>query len=116
MYARWLVVCGEEKQGKHSTSEIRAKYSHYFIVTSGRDLLLERGRIVIDEFHRLGEPFFSALQGLPGKGKLILIAPTRYYFREVVGSNSPLLGLFYLRELGLVDPRDAINFVSELGY
>ncbi|USS40921.1 ATP-binding protein [Thermococcus aggregans] len=134
--AKWLLVYGRRKTGKTFYIRERAKYSHYFIVTSGREifevrrgeiysfsefmkvfpLLLKQGKIVIDEFHRLGEPFFSVLQGLSGIGELILITSTRHYFKRFIGSNSPLLCLFYLRELGLVDPRDAINFVHELGY
>ncbi|AEH23969.1 Archaeal ATPase [Pyrococcus yayanosii CH1] len=133
---RWLLIYGRRKTGKTFYIRERAKYSHYFIVTSGREifeikkgeiysfsefmrvlpLLLDQGRIVIDEFHRLGESFFSILQGLSGRGGLILITSTRHYFKKLIGNNSPLLGLFYVRELSLVDPRDAINFVNELGY
>ncbi|ACS89326.1 MULTISPECIES: ATPase [Thermococcus] len=134
--AKWLLVYGRRKTGKTFYIRERAKYSHYFIVTSGREifeikrgeiysfsefmrvfpLLLKQGKVVIDEFHRLGEPFFSAIQGLSGMGELILITSTRHYFKRFIGSNSPLLGLFYLRELGLVDPQDAINFVEGLGH
>jgi len=76
-------------------------------------LLLNQGKVVVDEFHRLGEPLFSILQGLSGRGELTLITSTRHYFKKFIGSNSPLLGLFYLRELGLVDPKDALNFVHD---
>ncbi len=134
--AKWVLVYGRRKTGKTFYIRERAKYSHYFIVTSGREifevkrgeiysfsefmrvfpLLLNQGKVVIDEFHRLGEPFFSILQGLSGRGELTLITSTRHYFKRFIGSNSPLLGLFYLRELGLVDPKDALNFVDGLGY
>lgn len=77
--------------------------------------MIQNGRIVIDEFHRLDEPFFSLLQGLSGRGELTLITSTRHYFRRFIGENSPLLGLFHLQEVGLVDPRDAVMYVAGLG-
>jgi len=132
---RWLLLYGRRKTGKTFYVRERSEYSRYFIVTRGRSLvdiesgeeltvmefmrllpyLIQNGRVVIDEFHRLDEPFFSLLQGLSGNGKITLITSTRHYFRRFIGENSPLLGLFHLQEVGLVDPRDAIEYVAKIG-
>ncbi|NJE42044.1 ATP-binding protein [Thermococcus sp. GR6] len=133
---KWSLWYGRRKTGKTFYTREKLRYSYYFIVTHGREiinvetgealsfseflrmfpLLLGTGRIVVDEFHRLDEPFFSLLQGLSGKGELTLITSTRHYFRRFIGENSPLLGLFHLIEVGLVDPRDALKFINSLGF
>ncbi|HII61048.1 TPA: ATP-binding protein [Pyrococcus horikoshii] len=79
-------------------------------------LLRQGERIVLDEFHRLSDKTFSLLQGLSGLGSLILITSTMHYFRSIVGKNSPILGLFELKNVSLVDPRDAIVFSNSLGF
>ncbi|QDA32333.1 ATP-binding protein [Thermococcus indicus] len=132
---RWLLLYGRRKTGKTFYVRERSQYSKYFVVTRGRSLvdiesgeeltiseftrllpyMIQSGRVVIDEFHRLDEPFFSLLQGLSGKGELTLITSTRHYFRRFIGENSPLLGLFHLQEVRLVDPRDAMAYVAGLG-
>lgn len=133
---KWSLWYGRRKTGKTFYAREKLKYSHYFIVTHGRDiinietgetlsfneflkvfpLLIGSGRIVVDEFHRLDEPFFSLIQGLSGKGELTLITSTRHYFRRFIGANSPLLGLLHPIEVGLVDPRDALKFMNSLGF
>ena len=134
--AKWVLLYGRRKTGKTFYVRERGKYLRYFIVTRGSELidvesgesispgefmrllplLLESGRVVIDEFHRLGEPFFSFLQGLSGKGELTLITSTRHYFRKLIGENSPLLGLFHTHEVGLIKPGDALRFLNSLGF
>ncbi len=134
--ARWLLLYGRRKTGKTFYVREMGEYSGYFVVTRGKSVvnvdtgeelperefirllpyLLQGSRVVIDEFHRLDEPFFSLLQGLSGRGELTLITSTRHYFKRLIGSGSPLLGLFHLQEVGLVDPRDAIIYVHGLGY
>ncbi|WP_240924268.1 ATP-binding protein [Thermococcus sp. 21S7] len=134
--AKWLLLYGRRKTGKTFYVREKSKYARYFIVTRGSELidvgngermtlnefmkflplLLQTGRIVIDEFHRLGEPFFSLLQGLSGKGELTLITSTRHYFKRFLGESSPLLGLFHAHEVGLVRPSDALSFVRSLGF
>ncbi len=133
---KWLLLYGRRKTGKTFYVRERGKYVRYFIVTRGSELvdigsgerlspnefirllplLLKEGRIVIDEFHRLGEPFFSFLQGLSGRGELTLITSTRHYFRKLMGENSPLPGLFHTHEVGLIKPGDALNFLSSRGF
>ena len=133
---RWLLLYGRRKTGKTFYVREQGEYVRYFIVTRGSELidiesgekisrdefmrllplLLREGRVVIDEFHRLGEPFFSLLQGLSGKGRLTLITSTRHYFRRLLGKNSPLLGLFHTHEVGLVKPSDALRFLNSLGF
>ncbi|MCD6143426.1 MAG: ATP-binding protein [Thermococcus sp.] len=134
--SKWLLIYGRRKTGKTFYIREKARYNKYFIVTksktvielqSGEELnqeefrrllplLLEtEERIIIDEFHRLNEPFFSMLQGMSGQGKITLITSTLHYFRKIVGKNSPLLGLFELKSVSLVDPRDSIIFAQSLG-
>jgi hypothetical protein len=132
---RWLLLYGRRKTGKTFYVREMGHYSKYFVVTRGRSLvdiesgeeltisefirllpyMVQNGRVVVDEFHRLDEPFFSLLQGLSGKGELTLITSTRHYFRRFIGENSPFLGLFHLQEVGPVDPRDAVAYVAGLG-
>ncbi len=132
---KWLLLYGRRKTGKTFYVREQGRYSKYFVVTRGRSVvdiesgeeltvseftwllpyMIQSGRVVIDEFHRLDEPFFSLLQGLSGKGKLTLITSTKHYFRRFIGESSPLLGLFHLQEVGLVDPRDAVTYVANLG-
>jgi len=135
--SRLLLLYGRRKTGKTFYVRERAEYARYFIVTKSRRLidittreeireqefrrllpyLLRQGeRIVLDEFHRLSDKTFSLLQGLSGLGSLILITSTMHYFRSIVGKNSPILGLFELKNVSLVDPRDAIVFSNSLGF
>jgi len=129
----WLLIYGRRKTGKTFYVREKAEYDRYFIVTRNKTLididdgeeytqkefqkilpvLIKDEKIVIDEFHRLDEPIFSTLQALSGKGKIILITSTMHYFKNLI--KSPLLGLFELKEVGLVDPRDAIVFAHRLG-
>ncbi len=131
---RWLLIYGRRKTGKTFYVRERADYDRYFIVTRNRTvidiekgeeytlrefqkllpLLIEREKIVIDEFHRLDEPVFSILHAMSGKGRIILITSTMHYFRSLI--RTPLLGLFELKEVGLVDPRDAVTFARRLGF
>ncbi|ADB58217.1 ATP-binding protein [Archaeoglobus profundus] len=130
---KWLLIYGRRKTGKTFYVRERAKYDRYFITTRNKTLvdvdkgeeftqrefqkilplLIREERIVIDEFHRLDEPIFSTLQALSGRGRIILITSTMHYFRNLI--KSPLLGLLELKEVGLVDPRDAIAFAHRLG-
>ncbi|RLG65985.1 ATP-binding protein, partial [archaeon] len=131
---KWLLIYGRRKTGKTFYVREVASYDRFFIVTRSREvldidtgeryshrefermipLLLKEYRVVVDEFHRLGESFASVLQALSGVGRVILITSTMHFFRRVIGS--PLIGLFNLRRVGLVDPRDAIIYVKRLGF
>lgn len=130
---KWLLIYGRRKTGKTFYVRERARYDKYFIVTRSRTLididsgeeltqkeflrilplLIKKEIIVIDEFHRLEEPVYSTLQALSGKGRIILITSTMHYFKNLI--KSPLLGIFELKEVSLVDPRDAIVFAHKLG-
>ena len=130
---KWLLIYGRRKTGKTFYVRERAEYDRYYITTRNKTLidvdkgeeftqrefqkilplLIKEEKLVIDEFHRLDEPIFSTLQALSGKGRLILITSTMHYFRNLI--KSPLLGLFELKEVSLVDPRDAILFAHQLG-
>jgi len=132
---KWLLVYGRRKTGKTFYVRENAEYDRYFVVPrnkvlidlcSGEDysqsefrrvlpLMVREEKIVVDEFHRLDEPVLSTIQALSGVGHLILITSTMHYFKEMVGKGSPLLGLFELRQVSLVDPRDALIFAESLG-
>ncbi len=65
----------------------RKKYITYdkleSVIELGKDL-----RIVIDEFHRLGEDFVDFLHSLAGQGAdLILITSSLYFSKEILGKN-----------------------------
>jgi hypothetical protein len=127
--AKWGILYGRRKTGKTFYVLNRGQYEHHFIATtSGSIYDVKTGRtyrketfleilphvvdkgIVIDEFHRIGEPLYSVLQGLSGKGKLLLITSAYLLFKTMLAENSPLLGLFATKKVSLASPTDLLRF------
>ncbi len=127
--AKWGMIYGRRKTGKTFYVARKGKYRHHVVATTGgtiydiktgktytrqafAELLpyLVREGVVIDEFHRIGEPLYSALQGLSGTGKVLLITSAYHILQKLMGENSPLIGLFSVKKLSLPDPRDLLKF------
>ena len=126
--APWVYICGRRKTGKTFFVRNFLEFEEYFFVRKDRGLLdknskevsyetffelfkemVGRKRIVIDEFHRLPPNFFEYLHFLGIKGELIIISSTLWFSKRLLGSGSPLLGLFSTVIFSLADERDVIK-------
>ncbi|MGC8777039.1 MAG: AAA family ATPase, partial [Candidatus Micrarchaeia archaeon] len=82
---KWVLVYGRRKTGKSFLVEKFVSYDEYFFVNRDRTILSKRDNriisydafveillrelsskkcVVVDEFHRLGEPFFDLLHAV----------------------------------------------------
>ena len=128
---RWLFICGRRKTGKTFFVKHFLSYDTYFFVNRDGTIFTEDGhrisyetffelikdslgekKIVIDEFHRLPDEFYDYLHSQGKKGELIAISSTLWLSKKLLGSGSPLLGLFSLYIFGLVYECDAILALS----
>ena len=124
----WGLLYGRRKTGKTFYMRERGRYDHYFVASrtgTVRELrenetftkteflkLFPRilgESVVVDEFHRLGEEFFTLLQGLAGEGRLMIITSTLHLAKKLLSSGSPLLGLFEEKKVGLISPLDLLR-------
>ncbi len=125
---RWVYICGRRKTGKTFFVRNFMKHDMYFFVNRDGTVFTEDGRkisyetffevfrsnmgekrIVIDEMHRLPDEFLDYLHSLGKKGNLVAISSTLWLSHKLLGSGSPLLGLFSLYIFGLVDHCDALS-------
>ncbi len=125
---RWIYICGRRKTGKTFLVREFMNYDMYFFI--GRDgmIFTEDGRkisydtffelfrenigskkIVVDEMHRLPHEFFDYLHSIGKKGEMIAISSTLWLSQKLLGSGSPLLGLFSMYILGLVNECDVLK-------
>lgn len=123
----WLYICGRRKTGKTFFVQNFQPGGEYFFVRRDGTLLtadnralsyetfwelfqelIQRKRVIIDEFHRLPEEFFDYLHALGKKGTLTVISSTLWFSQKLLGQGSPLLGLFSLLIFSLVDERDVL--------
>ncbi len=84
------------------------KYKHHFVATTSgtiydvktrktyrKDVFMEllpqliSEGTAIDEFHRIGEPLYSALQGMSGNGKILLITSAYHILEKILGKKQP---------------------------
>lgn len=133
---KWTLVYGRRKTGKTFLVENFIEFSDYFFVNRDRTITSKKtgtqltyetliellGRelgdgktIVIDEFHRLGDPFFDFLHSLKKSGRLILLTSTLFLSRNLLRKNSPLLGLFHEAQIGLVRLDDCLEVLKAFG-
>ncbi len=133
---RWVLVYGRRKIGKSYFVRNYAEYDRYYFIGRGgaifeedsrisydtfrREVLrsLDRGEtIVLDEFQRLPDEFFDLLHMRGVAGRLIVISSTLWLTKKLVGTKSPLLGLFSEFKMGLIDERDILinlkQFISD---
>ena len=127
-----VIVYGRRKTGKTFFVSKFTEWNEFFFVKRDggifdlknfkeisydylKDLLLkERGRIVVDEFHRLPADFLDFLQAFSEKMKVTLITSTLWLSKKILGEGSPILGLFEEFKIDLADERDVIFFLSEI--
>ncbi|NPA76671.1 MAG: ATP-binding protein [Candidatus Diapherotrites archaeon] len=120
-----ILLFGRRKTGKTFYSRYKKNNWEYYIFTRGGNVLEwstketldlrtfmrtvnhENG-VIIDEFHRAPEEFFSFVQagGLPEN--TVLITSTMHYYRHVKDVNSPILGMFSEFQVDLVHPADLL--------
>ena len=133
---KWTLVYGRRKTGKTFLVENFMDFSDYFFVNRDRSIIskktntqltyetlleilrreLKEGRtIVIDEFHRLGDPFLDFLHSSKKEGRLILLTSTLFLARNLLRGNSPLLGLFHEARIGLVRIDDCLVALKTFG-
>ncbi len=135
---KWTFVYGRRKTGKTFLIENFIAYDDYFFVNRDRTILskktnaqinyetlveiirrdLESGKtIVIDEFHRLGDAFLDLLHSMKKSGRVILLTSTLFLAKKLISTKSPLLGLFYEKQIDIISLGDSLNAVkrSKLG-
>src|SRR4030042_5960867 len=128
----WLFVFCRRKTGKSFLVKNFIKWDDFFFVKRDKTILSESGEsisyetfinilrrelnnnktIVVDEFHRLGADFLDVIHALNKKGRLIVISSTLYLSKNLLGSKSPILGLFSefpVRIIGLDDVLKALK-------
>lgn len=124
---KWLLVFGRRKTGKTYMVRNFLKYDEYFFVKRDREIMVGRksmtydtfielfGRmlddgktVVVDEFHRLGDNFLDYLHYSASKGKVIAVSSTLNLTKKLVGSHSPLLGLFAEFPIPILNLKDVI--------
>ena len=127
----WVLIIGRRKTGKTFFVKHFCKYDKYFFVRRDRIIFDDSGNalsyesffnlfkelsgkyaIVIDEFHRLPSEFFDYLHMVGKKGKLIAISSTLWFAKKLIGSGSPLLGLFSPVVFSLISETDIVNFLK----
>ena len=125
---QWVYICGRRKTGKTFMVKRFLDYDAYYFVNRDRTLFTEEGRkisyeaffeifresvgkkkIVIDEMHRLPDEFFDFLHSTGRVGEVIAISSTLWLSEKLLGTGSPLLGLFSMYILGLVDQCDVLS-------
>jgi len=137
----WSLIYGRRKVGKSFMIENfiphdvyfsirldRSVYCRGFIVSELSDLgtfrdnvvdLLKSGKtVVIDEFQRLPPTVVEDISKVHPKGKLILSGSSMRVSTEIMGKNSPLLGLLRPFRIGLISPSDLLVAMapSEQGF
>lgn len=126
---KWVMIFGRRKTGKSFLAKNFLKYDEYFFVKRDKTLiserdgteisydtfisLLKRGleenkRVVVDEFHRLGDDFLDTLHSMGNKGSLIIISSTMYLSKKLIDNKSAALGLFAEMPLWIISMKDTL--------
>jgi len=128
----WVLICGRRKTGKTFFVREFLDWDEYFFVKrGGRSLLDGEGRelsyptflevfrrdfpekcFAIDEFQRLPDDFSDLLHSMGMRGRLIAVTSALSFSKKMLEGSSPLLGLFSVLKLGLVDERDILLGLS----
>jgi len=125
----WIFVFGRRKTGKSFLVKNFIKWDEFFFVKRDKTILSESQEslsydtflsilkrelsnnktIVVDEFHRLGRDFLDFIHSLDKKGKLIVISSTLYLSKNLIGSKSPILGLFTEFPIKIIELSDTLK-------
>lgn len=129
---KWTLVYGRRKTGKSFLVENFIPYDDYFFVNRdmtilskktkthiGYDALVEvmerdlesNKTVVIDEFHRLGGRFLDLLHSMKKSGRVILLTSTLFLAKKLVSTKSPILGLFYEKQIDIISLEESLNSI-----
>ena len=127
---KWIYIVGRRKTGKTYFVKNFLDYDEYYFVnrdgtvytSDGRMLsydtffefmreILGKKKVVIDEMHRLPDSFFDFLHSSGRKGELVAISSTLWLSQKLLGSGSPLLGLFSMYIMSIADGCDVIRSI-----
>jgi len=120
------LLYGRRKTGKTFYARKKLENYKYFIVEVGGKwvfdpekrrryrteeflgFLPDMDKVILDEFHRLGEPLPSLIQSGEFPENFLLITSTLHYY---LSSNlrSPLLGMVLEKKVGLISPKDLVK-------
>ncbi|MGC8889053.1 MAG: AAA family ATPase [Candidatus Micrarchaeia archaeon] len=133
---KWVLVYGRRKTGKSFLVEKFVSYDEYFFVNRDRTILSKRDNriisydafveillrelsskkcVVVDEFHRLGEPFFDLLHAVSKDGKLIAITSTLNLAKKLVAEHSSLLGYFNEIQIPIISLDEVLEALTPYG-
>ncbi len=131
---KWTLLFGRRKTGKTFIARNFLKHDEYFFVKNNKNILsgkdsrelsydvfleIVRERVqnekivIIDEFQRLGSDFLDFLHYLEKKGRIILLSSTLSLSKNILGSKSPLLGLFAEFPLGIISLQDVLKALQQ---
>ncbi len=129
----WILIFGRRKVGKTFLIRNFLDYDVYFYVRADGSIREERGEhesilngfedmverakaglkrgetVVIDEFQRLNPSVWEEIASVHPNGRLILSGSSMKVVSKVISRNSPLLGIVYPYELGLIRPVDVLR-------
>lgn len=128
----WIFVFGRRKTGKSFLVKNFIKWDEFFFIKRDKTILSEDGEslsyetflnilkrelnnektVVVDEFHRLGNDFLDFIHSLNKKGKLIVISSTLFLSKNLIGSKSPILGLFAEFPVRLIELEDTLRAIK----
>ncbi len=127
----------KKKNGKNIYCENNIEYDEYFFVNRNRTILnkknngsllfetfleilrlnLENNKTVVaDEFHRLGDDFLDFIHSIKKNGKLILITSTLFLARNMLSSNSPLMGFFNEINVDIISLDESLRELRKLNF
>jgi uncharacterized protein len=131
----WSLIFGRRKVGKTFMIEHFVKFDIYTYVRIDRsvavkglpineftdladfkkavmDALMQKKTVVIDEFQRLPAKILEDIAAVHPSGRLMLCGSSMRVSNEMLGRNSPLLGLLRPFKIGLISPRDLLTSLS----
>lgn len=113
------------------------EYDEYFFINRNRTILNEKNNgsllfemfleilrlnlennktVVVDEFHRLGDDFLDFIHSIKKNGKLILITSTLFLARNMLSSNSPLMGFFNEINVDIISLDESFRELRKLNF
>lgn len=129
----WTLLYGRRKTGKSTLLKNCVKYEYYVTLASSNEGILESGErlklgellkqvrselkrgstVIIDEFQRLPEEYYTDISTFDKTGLLILSGSSYGIINKVFDKNSPLLGLFSPKEIRIITYEEALSQLSD---
>jgi hypothetical protein len=127
----WVLIYGRRKTGKTTLVKDCVKYDYYVVIGYGDTALVEDsivkidtalreakailsrgGVVVIDEFQRLPDIYYSMISTWRG-GVLLALGSSFGVTQRVFDKNSPLLGLMTPKRIGLIPYWEVLAQVND---